>query len=901
MAGFDGKKAAKGLMNLGATWANSYFQRPRRSQVDRTALAQLGMEYRPSDIEGIMAQQKLTNPAVSNLSSKDLYNPSMKDQFRSMFGAGMQAYQASQGFTDEIRKLDFNGTGAGAQYENATDWGASNYAPYAQATPDEYGDTSIIPELQSVGGLYDPSHPSELGADYFESQLSCGGHLHKCGGHKYMGGGGMNGSNMLASAIDLTNAGLGVMFNALGMQEEKNLAAEDASKYNFDLQYLRDRNAHDLEAVTHDTKNNMLNMQAIQMRAHGGDLHTQGADFPMPGEYNYIGSGGTHESNPYSGVPQGIAADGQENLVEQNEVVWNDYVFSHRLKVPKAIRQKYKLRDDLFFSDAAERLITEAKERPNDPISQNGIEAKLTDLRDAQEDVRMRRQAAKVRRQLAGMSPEELMQLQALIEQGQGTPMSIEYAACGGQLHKFADGGDRVWTSPKSGQKYKVTQEFLDMLARGEAKVTEAEDGTLQVVRIKEPFRRKYRYSDTGERVARRYRRGDNDTLEELTGEYANDADYLDSEGNLVSSRMDVAKTPEDTARRESEALYTKTNEAIKEYIRKKHAGESLTDDDKRIEAKLKEVDDEFTRKNYADKNRLYDKEGNLRKDADLVLFGKEGKGGLRTDQKWGPNHWSADWLNKPVTEDAEETTPWEFEKYVEEQSPSREEVIRDTPAELLPTWMRYAPLAAPFLADYTARDYSTSIPPRAVTYRPIGDYLPYNPVDTQRYLTAVNQQDAARRGAIQNMSGANRNMAMAQDALAEYQRQQDIANVLNTAEGINFERRARVGDFNRGTNMFNAQAYNQTEMANSRIPEFMFHQAANNARMRKAVDDAIDEAKGVNYSTLLDNLHNIGTENFYFNQANTNPLLFYGEDKRGRISYRACGGMLTKRNKGRR
>ena len=248
-----------------------------------------------------------------------------------------------------------------------------------------------------------------------------------------------------------------------------------------------------------------------------------------------------------------------------------------------------------------------------------------------------------------------------------------------------------------------------------------------------------------------------------------------------------------------------------------------------------------------------------------------------------------------------------------------------------MPRKLQYPlPLLSPFLADYTARDYSTNVAPKLATYRPIGDYLPYNPVDSQRYLTALNQQDAARRGAISNMSGANRNMAMAQDALAEYQRQQDMANVLQNAEQINFDRRAKVGDFNRGTNQFNAQAYNTTELANMRVPEFMFHQAANNARMRKSVDDAIDEAKSTNISTFLDNLHAIGRENRYFNMANQNPALYYGMSPFGDIDYKlqaiadqqsrqaaakkatevpeeaeetvaAFGGLLTKPNKRRR
>lgn len=51
----------------------------------------------------------------------------------------------------------------------------------------------------------------------------------------------------------------------------------------------------------------------------------------------------------------GVDPEGTPNLVEEGEVIFNDYVFSNRLKVPKAVRNKYKLRGKkaLTFADAA--------------------------------------------------------------------------------------------------------------------------------------------------------------------------------------------------------------------------------------------------------------------------------------------------------------------------------------------------------------------------------------------------------------------------------------------------------------------------------------------------------------------------------------------------------------------
>jgi len=137
----------------------------------------------------------------------------------------------------------------------------------------------------------------------------------------------------------------------------------------------------------------MFNQYALQMMANGGPLFTQGLEFPMNGNYREINEGNTHEVNPNGGVPQGIAADGKPNLVEEGEVVWNDYVFSDSrrkdkkhntpdLKLPKELLDKYKdLKENMTFADAAKKLSKEAEERPNDYISQNGLEVFMGDLR----------------------------------------------------------------------------------------------------------------------------------------------------------------------------------------------------------------------------------------------------------------------------------------------------------------------------------------------------------------------------------------------------------------------------------------------------------------------------------------------------------------------------------------
>lgn len=135
--------------------------------------------------------------------------------------------------------------------------------------------------------------------------------------------------------------------------------------------YIKDRD---------DMYNNMLESQT-----HGGDF-SNGVTF--------INNGGTHEQNPFEGVPMGVAPDGQPNLVEEGEVLYNDYVFSNRLHpTDKELKEsnlpkKYK---GHTFALIAEDMSKESAERPNDPISKRGLEASLGKLASLQEEQRMKK------------------------------------------------------------------------------------------------------------------------------------------------------------------------------------------------------------------------------------------------------------------------------------------------------------------------------------------------------------------------------------------------------------------------------------------------------------------------------------------------------------------------------
>ena len=155
---------------------------------------------------------------------------------------------------------------------------------------------------------------------------------------------------------------------------------------------------------------------SLRKRAFGGELGTNGTDWTNG--LLYVDEGGSHESNPLEGVPMGVDAEGVPNLVEENETVYNNYVFSNRMKVPDFMGKELGLgnisKKGITFADASKKLAKESEQRPNDPISQAGLEASLSKLAEVQETERAKKDAEE--------------------------SLGLEYA-CGGRMKKYAGGG----------------------------------------------------------------------------------------------------------------------------------------------------------------------------------------------------------------------------------------------------------------------------------------------------------------------------------------------------------------------------------------------------------------------------------------------------------------------------
>lgn len=145
--------------------------------------------------------------------------------------------------------------------------------------------------------------------------------------------------------------------------------------------------------ATLSTLDNMYEDLYGNVAAYGGNLNmdipnyqTHGGDFSNG--IIKINEGGTHEENPNGGVLMGVDSQGVPNLVEEGEVIYNDYVFSNRLTPSNDLLKKVKLPKKYkgkSYSYIAEDLSKESEETPNDPISKRGLQANMSKLATLQE------------------------------------------------------------------------------------------------------------------------------------------------------------------------------------------------------------------------------------------------------------------------------------------------------------------------------------------------------------------------------------------------------------------------------------------------------------------------------------------------------------------------------------
>lgn len=171
--------------------------------------------------------------------------------------------------------------------------------------------------------------------------------------------------------------------------------------------------------------------------ADGGSMDLDKSDRPISQQRRDVrgvtefNAGGSHEENPYGGVPQGIAPDGAPNLVEQGEVKLSDiigqdnqYVLSNRIMVDAEHARQFNIPDSVVgmtYAAAFKKLYQSLKERNGNIEVKNEIAHLANAFMQAQDSIKAEQEAQQASAIMQALPPEAQQQMiQAAMGQQQG-------------------------------------------------------------------------------------------------------------------------------------------------------------------------------------------------------------------------------------------------------------------------------------------------------------------------------------------------------------------------------------------------------------------------------------------------------------------------------------------------
>ena len=588
---------------------------------------------------------------------------------------------------------------------------------------------------------------------------------------------------------------------------------------------------------------NNYNANSYGFAAYGGKLYPFGGALAGYGGdwtngLTFINNGGTHEENPYEGVPVSIAQDGQPNLVEEGEIVWNDYVFSNRLEVPKEVMEQLKLgKGKKTFAEVVDKVQKEASERPNDPIAKRGLEDSLQKLAAIQEQVRAEKEQQDAYNQAEdtaamyadggpihiaknkrgtftaaatknGMGVQEFakhvlankdkystnMVRKAVFahnanswEHGYGGCLNNPYISYALGGHLFAYGNPPITSEEGNNGTYKVIGNEPVVFWNSD------DDDTYTVTATDGPYAGIPVYDPGSYHVQ----------VPKDSGPYQHFPEYLSPEDPLLPELGQVHPDSDKIAKQVRPELY--------EWKTPPEA-------------------------NYKPKKKTKDK--------------------ISFDESW--------LRYAPVLGSAIGSIASLFDKPDMEYANAIEKAGREAAGKL-----------------------------KDVKAKPIGDYLAYNPFDRLFYANQLGAQTAAQRRAIENAASGNIGAAMAGLASAGYNADVALGQLYRQGEEYNLAQRQKVAEFNRGTNMFNSQEDLRAQMANAQTAaqraQIINQAIAQAAALKLGEKNRIQEARSLNLTNFFDNLGNIGWEAVNRNMINSNRALYYYMQANGISNYKGA------------
>lgn len=652
------------------------------------------------------------------------------------------------------------------------------------------------------------------------------------------GQGAMNGSSYgpYGIAAGAILGGLSNYVSQLGINKRVDKWNNAVDTYNLAQNSITDQ-------LINNSRLSQMNQYNSNYAKLGGPLNTHGGDF-QNGVVE-IANGGTHEENPYEGVPMGMDQKGVPNLVEEGEYIWNDYVFSKRIDVPEDMRKKYKFGGKLSFADAVDKVQKESEERPNDPISKRGLNAILSELAMSQEIERQKQQ-----QQEAFENAENL-------------------------ASTFADGGNIHINKNKRGtftaaatkhnmgvqefarhvlankDKYSSTMVKKANFAHNAAGWKHALGGNLfkEGSKIdKPPY-----YYDTNDYF---------NTLELYPESFINE--------NLVVPEENVAPMtlPEVIISPENNYNYTgKSTPFARANLRTGY-------DFSRYLPNTYFTNQAWERTFTRPESRPLSNLENEAKKATIEPSGYVNPDGTLN-------------VAKAAAESANNNKRIPYN-----------ERFRYAPL---------AGALGALLNDLRPIDYSNADRVGNATrsinryrgYDPLSGYMEYRPVDINALTARMNAQQAADRRALLNMSNGNPAAAALMALATRYN--DSRGDLLSKVDEINTARRNAVSGFDMDIKKANRQLGMNAQQMNQNAEQMYLTGIAQEAAMRNALEAAQSGAVSNDYHSIFDSLGGIGKENAEMNMIYEMGMPFYYQDADGnrhivyRNNQRKCGGKLFK------
>lgn len=600
-------------------------------------------------------------------------------------------------------------------------------------------------------------------------------------------------NNFTTNATDFDTLGNTMLSAPTSMAFDNSFIGKDgllSKKVKRKANALRNQQSLASAFVDNSLTNNMYNIQESDI---GNDLANYAAlggqlEFSNGSDWNtgitLINNGGTHEQNPYKGVPIGVDEQGNPNLVEEGEVVWKDYVFSNRIPVSEELAKQFKVKGNhLTFADIAKKIQKNMAERPNDPITKRGVEHSLQQLQALQETYKQ--------------------------AQAQGQEGSNNMFSDGGTINPYKFSTSWKGFDYRNGDKY--------------------DEGYLNFANNIN--------QDWVNRI--------------MKGTYGSMDRYL-------ATNKDTMPTPIQVSKLATDNKYSDMHKAV---------GAAYKDSLRGIDPVTGLVPTNNSTNNAATPSKpmtIYTTFGRPGGDISIAPWAISKYGySLPDDNTW-------------TTKDEQGNTVKFLSK-----NPNKPNQNKVTPERDVPNYdnwaanLRYAPVLGAgigvlgdLLGKNSTPDYSNanalleaSKSVKDINPYYIGDYMSYNPLDREFYINQLNATSSANRRGIVNNSGGNRGQAMAGLLASDYGAQNQLGQLARQAEEYNLGQRAKVTEFNRGTNMFNAEQDYKAQSFNNQNSNLRYNAAAQAAQLRDNILARAAASRSANLTNLFDNLGNIGID----------------------------------------